>query len=125
MQYVDKVRAYKEHLPIGQAVDRAVDECIRENILREFLLRNKAEVRKVSIFEYDEEDTRRAMREYEHERGVIEGEAKAVLHLLRGKGEISIELQKEIMAEKNIDVLEDWLNFAAEAKSVDEFIKRK
>ena len=79
----------------------------------------------MSIFEYDEEDTRRAMREYEYERGVIEGEAKAVLHLLRGKGEISIELQKEIMAEKNIDVLEDWLNFAAEAKSVDEFIKRK
>ena len=102
-----------------------MDECIAENILREFLLQNKAEARQVSIFEYNEEDTRRAIGEYQHGQGVIEGEAKAVLHLLKRKGEISIELQKEIMAEKNEEILQNWLISAAEVKSIDEFMERK
>lgn len=125
MQYVNKVRAYKEQTPIDKAVDRAVDECIRENILREFLLRNKAEVRQVSIFEYNEEDTRRAMREYEHERGVIESKAEDVLLLLNRKGVVPTNLEKEILKEKDLKALQEWLIIAAEVKSIDEFIKRK
>ncbi|MDE7270721.1 MAG: hypothetical protein K2N81_09660, partial [Acetatifactor sp.] len=49
MQYVDKVRSYAGSFPIHEAVDRAVDECIDQGILREFLLVNKAEVRYMSI----------------------------------------------------------------------------
>ncbi|MCM1561194.1 MAG: hypothetical protein NC123_16885 [Butyrivibrio sp.] len=37
-------------MPMEEAVDRAVDECIREGILREFLLANKAEVKRMSIY---------------------------------------------------------------------------
>ena len=54
-QYVSKVRTYKKTLSLNEAVEKAVEECIREGILREFLLANKAEVVAMSIFEYDRE----------------------------------------------------------------------
>ncbi len=69
MQYVNKVREYVVDLSMEDAVDRAVDECIAEGILRDFLLANKAEVKRMSIYEYDEEATREAIRVEEYERG--------------------------------------------------------
>ena len=48
-----KVRKYAEQLPLEDAVERAVTECIRENILADFLKKNRAEVVAMSIFEYD------------------------------------------------------------------------
>lgn len=36
MQYVDKVRTYKKDMPLDRAVDRAVNECIEQGILRDF-----------------------------------------------------------------------------------------
>lgn len=46
MRYVERVRMYTKDMPLNEAVDKAVDECIEciaKNILRGFLLRNKAE----------------------------------------------------------------------------------
>lgn len=43
MKYVDRVREYAASMPMREAVDRAVDECIDEGILRDFLLAHKAE----------------------------------------------------------------------------------
>lgn len=69
MQYVDKVRKYNKEMPLKDAVERAADECIREGILREFLMKQKAEVVKVSIYEFDEEREMRLIREDEREIG--------------------------------------------------------
>ena len=44
-----------KNISLEEAVTRAVDECIEEGILAEFLMKNKAEVIKVSIYEYDKE----------------------------------------------------------------------
>ena len=54
-QYVSKVRTYKKTLSLNEAVEKAVEECIQEGILREFLLKHRAEVVAMSIFEYDRE----------------------------------------------------------------------
>ena len=54
-QYVSKVRTYKKTLKLNEAVEKAVEECIQEGILREFLLKHRAEVVAMSIFEYDRE----------------------------------------------------------------------
>lgn len=78
MQYVDRVRKYAALMPMEEAVDRAVDECIDEGILRGFLLANKAEVKRMSIYEYDEEATRQAIRIEEYERGKEEGIGKGM-----------------------------------------------
>ena len=53
--YVDKVRRYQKVMSNDEAVRRAVDECIEENVLRDFFIKQKEEVIAMSIFEYDEE----------------------------------------------------------------------
>ena len=73
MQYVDRIRRYHKEMPLKDAVERAVDECIREGILSEFLMEQKAEVVKVSIYEFDEEREMRLIREDEREIGREEG----------------------------------------------------
>ena len=72
-QYVAKVRKYAAGMPLDQAVEYAVDECIKENILADFLRKNRAEVISMSIFEYDKEEEERKMRKAEFEAGVEAG----------------------------------------------------
>lgn len=43
--YTDKIRAYTEEMVLPETVDRAMDECIREDVLREFLMKHRAEAR--------------------------------------------------------------------------------
>ena len=68
-QYVSKVRTYKKTLSLNEAVEKAVEECIREGILREFLLKHRAEVVAMSIFEYDREWEEEILRKEEFEAG--------------------------------------------------------
>jgi len=75
MQYVNLVRqyTYQESLDLKAAVELAVAECIKEGILREFLLKNRAEVVAMSIFEFDEEKEWKLIREAEYQYGVETG----------------------------------------------------
>lgn len=54
-------------------MERAITECIREDILADFLRKNRAEAKKVSIYEYDEERHMRFVREEGLEEGRKEG----------------------------------------------------
>ena len=80
MQYVEKVRKYTSIMNINMAVEKAVNESIKEGILTDFLLKNKAEAVQMSIFEYDEEKEmkliRRDEREIGREQGLREGMEK-------------------------------------------------
>ena len=54
--FIHKVRIYNnEYKDLTKAIDRAVDECIPEGILVEFLTKMKGEVRNVLLEEFDEE----------------------------------------------------------------------
>lgn len=53
--YVARVRKYTSEMNLNDAVVRAIDECIKEGILVEFLRKNRSEVKMVSILEYDKE----------------------------------------------------------------------
>ena len=68
--YVDKVRQYARTMSIEDAVERAIRECIEDNVLADFLRRNRAEARKVSIYEYDEEKHMKQV----HDEGLLEGQ---------------------------------------------------
>ena len=72
-QYVNCVRRYAKKFELNEAVKLAVDECIRNNILSEFLRANKLEVISMSIFEYDKEEEERKLRKAEYEAGVAAG----------------------------------------------------
>lgn len=71
--YVARVRAYAKEMELAEAVSRAVDECIKEGILRDFLMKYRAEAISVSIFEYDEEREKELLRKTEYEFGRQEG----------------------------------------------------
>ena len=72
--YTDKIRAYTEEMELPEAVDRAMDECIREDVLREFLMKHRAEARAMSIFEYNQERHMQQEREAGIEKGRRQGE---------------------------------------------------
>ena len=57
-------------------MERAITECIREGILEEFLRKYRAEVKSVSIYEYDEERHMRQVLEEGREEGRRESEER-------------------------------------------------
>lgn len=60
-------------LELEEAVERAIKECIQEGILKEFLEKNRAEAKNMSIFEYDQEKHIKQEREEAWEEGRKEG----------------------------------------------------
>ena len=73
MQYVNKVRTYAETMPIQEAVEQAVTESIQQGILSDFLCRFRREAIQMSIFEYNEEETLRLIRQDERQEGYEQG----------------------------------------------------
>ena len=136
-QYVERVRKYAAQMELNEAVELAITECIREGILSDFLSRNRAEVLKVSIFEYDQELEEKKLREAEFEygretgiqegrseglsEGLIAGKVESLLTALRLKGEVSEARQQEISEEKDIERLNEWFLCALSSASVKEF----
>ena len=68
-EYTERVRKYARTIPIEEAVEQAITECIKEDILSEFLKQNRAEAKSVSIYEYDQEKHIRQEREASWEEG--------------------------------------------------------
>ena len=89
MLFVEQVRKYAAFLELNEAVDRAVNECIRDGILSDFLSKHKAEVIAVSIFEYDEERElalmRKAIASEARKEGNNEGREDEIKSLIRTK----------------------------------------
>ena len=77
MIFVSRIRQYSQEQELEEAVEQAIDECISEGILEKFLRKNRAEVKKVSIYEYDEEKHIRQEREDAKEDGRKEGREEA------------------------------------------------
>ena len=93
--YVARVRKYAKYMQLETAVKKAVDECIQEEILEEFLRKNRAEVIAVSIFEYDKEEEERKLRKAEFEAGEQSGIQKGI------QKEYKKEYKREYRKERN------------------------
>ena len=94
-----------KNISLEEAVTRAVDECIEEGILAEFLMKNKAEVIKVSIYEYDKEFEEKKLRKAEYEAGVEAGIELGERSFL--KNQIRKKLKKGKSIEQIADELEE------------------
>ena len=147
--YVERVRKYRAVMPIEQAVEKAVTECIRENILADFFKKQRAEVVAMSILEYNEEEELKKIRASERRGGYddgwnagriegeaagkiagrIEGEAigkleerkSVILEILEQKGKITEVLKEKIQNQNDMTVLKDWLQKACTIESIEEF----
>lgn len=129
--YIEKVRKYATDMPIEAAVERAVNECIREGILAEFLSQNKAEAIAMSIFEYDQEAHMKLIRREGYEegmsdgiaQGITQGKAEDIIELLSDLGNIPSELKEQIYITKDLSQLKKWLKLASNVHSIEDFIK--
>ena len=72
-RYVAKVREYAVRMDLNDAVECAIEACIKEGVLVDFLRENRSEVKMLSILEYDEEWEKKKLRKAEYEAGVEAG----------------------------------------------------
>ena len=119
--YVALVRKYAKSMELEAAVEKAVDKCIHDGILEEFLQRNRAEVIAVSIFEYDKEEEERKLRKAEFEAGEQSGIEKGIE---KGRQQ---ERQKivQTLVENGMSVLEIANMLKVSEKDVLEMVKMK
>ena len=108
MQYVEKVRKYSSTMNISLAVEKAVNESIKEGILADFLLKNKAEAVQMSIFEYDEEREMKLIRRDEREIGREQGIKQSM------KCFILDNLEEQIPEERIIEKLQKYFGISPE-----------
>ena len=117
---------YNPNLPLPDAVERAIDECIREGVLREFLSKHRAEAKEMSIFEYDQEKHMRMEREdaWEdgHAAGIEEGHTAGIKEgriagieegmrkTARNLSEIGVPIETIASAAKvSVEEVQEWL----------------
>lgn len=88
MQYVDRVRYYRnqKEYSLLQAIETAIDECIKEGILAEFLSKDRSEAVMISMYEHNEEEEWRKFREAEREYGFELGMEQALYNLMKNQG---------------------------------------
>ena len=114
----------QEGMSLETAIDRTVRRCIRENILKEFLEKHRAEVKNVILTEFDEELYRQLVYKEGREDGEAAGRRRDVLELLEELGPVPEELREKIMSQENQDVLSRWLKAAARAESLQGFAEK-
>ena len=109
--YTDKIRLYTKSMSLEDAVERAIDECIREGILEEFLRKHKAEAKEMSIFEYDQEKHMRQEREAAWEEGLSTGVRETVKKLY--SADVPIETIANAL---KIDVkeIQEWIDHSTD-----------
>lgn len=78
MLFVEKIRQKYEFCGRKESVNRAVDECIKEGILADFLRQQRAEVIAVSLYEYDQQGYVKMLKEECREEGREEGRIEAL-----------------------------------------------
>ncbi|MGN0403167.1 MAG: hypothetical protein ACI4HQ_13040, partial [Acetatifactor sp.] len=72
--FVEKVREYqKQNRNVEEAVDTAIEECIREHILEDFFRTRKDEVKKMTHLDYTWEQREKLIRKEEYEQGLERG----------------------------------------------------
>ena len=101
MHFIDITRKYQKTLPFKSAIEKAIDECIDAGILKEFLKKNRAEVLRMSIFEYDQEKHMQQERDASREAGREEGQFLKLINLVIKK------INKGNTPEQTADMLEE------------------
>lgn len=121
-EYTACIRKYAEEMDTEDAVECAIAECIQEGILEEFLRKNRAEAKRMSIYEYDQARHIRQEREDAWEEGWSEGrnegrqeEKRSVAARLAEMGMTAGQIAQAVG--ETAAVVEGWL---AEASASDE-----
>ena len=78
-----RVRKYAAEMKLEDAVNKAIEECIKEGVLADFLQKNRSEVKMWSILEYDQEVEEKKLRKAEYEAGLETGRSEGIELILQ------------------------------------------
>ena len=104
MEYVDRVRKYQERMSIDEAVEKAIDECIQDNILTHFLCEHRAVVKTMSIDEFDQKKLLEMEKYAIYQDGIEEGKREGARNMLREL--VAKKLVQGIFIEEISEILE-------------------
>ena len=114
-------------MPLESAVDSAIEECIKEHVLEDFMKREKAMVRSMSVLEFNLEKQLKFMKAEGKAEGIAEGSkltlAEGIIEFLEEIGNIPDNVKEVVSTETNLDILKRWNKLAARSESVEEFVK--
>ena len=109
---VNKIKSYGKVMELTQSIGQAIEECIAEGVLRDFLMKRRSEVVNSLLTEYDEErvlaDLSREFYEDGESAGIQKGENKKLTEQIQKK------LQKNKTAKQIADDLEESLEHIQE-----------
>ena len=114
---------YAKSMPLPDAVERAIDECIRDRVLEEFLKKHKAEAKEMSIFEYDQEKHMRQEREAAwedgHTAGIEEGRTAGIKETAIRLSTMGVPIETIAAAVKaSIEDVREWINRNSDGDSL-------
>ena len=69
MTLITKIREKQKTMDLQQATYQAIAECIREDVLKDFLMKHRAEVIAMMLYDFDMEKHIESEKAYEYERG--------------------------------------------------------
>ena len=117
-EFTERAREHRKEMELEDAIRTTIDECIRDGILKDFLLKNKAEVYHMCLYEFDVELHERVLREEEREEGRLEGIREGRLAgqqegMQNGK-KFAKQVFKAFMSGKTLETIAEELNVPLE-----------
>ena len=88
-EFIGCIRSNLKTMDKGEAVDSAINYCIGNGILKDFLTNNRNEVRSMSLFEFDAEEHEKAIKQIAYEDGYDRGEEAGAI---RGRTELILSM---------------------------------
>ena len=149
-RFVETIRDYlNTGMKLGAAMDQSIKDCIRSDILKEFLLKHRGEVKQVILTEYNQERHAKTLLEEGRKQGREENAkllqkaqeenarllqkaqdqyAKSIrqllLQVLELKGLATEPVVRRIQEEQDLELLQLWTSFAGDSDSAEELEKR-
>lgn len=126
-EYASLVNRVKENLADGMArvpaVEEAVTYCLNQGILTDFLKTNRSGVMGMLrlLTEYDEKEHMRRLKRDARIEGALQQSRQDIFELLEDIGPVPEDIQTQIRAEENMDILRDWHKAAARASDMNDF----
>ena len=108
--FVEKVRTYqKGNMSLEEAVDRAIEDCIENHVLEDFVRDRKDEVKKMTHLDYTWEKREQMIRKEEFEEGMEQGIEQGVEQgrVQRLTEQVCSKLKKGKTPEEIADALEE------------------
>ena len=109
--FVDRVRRnLKAGKPLEEAIMQAIDDCIRDEILRDILIQQKAEVVQMILETFDKESYEKAVKSEAYEDGYQAGKESVLREKIKKKlsrGKTAQEIAEDL--EESLETVEELI----------------